>query len=47
MTIRFAAANTKHVGWFKQTVYFAGAFVALWILVGMVTNRERRRAENP
>jgi len=47
MTIRFAAANTKHVGWFKQTIYFTGAFVALWILVGMVTNRERRRAANP
>jgi prepilin-type processing-associated H-X9-DG protein len=42
MTIRFAAANTKHVGWFKQTIYFVGAFLALWILVSLVASRDNR-----
>ncbi len=42
MTIRFAAANTKQVGWFKQTIYFAGAFLALWILVSLVASRDHR-----
>ena len=41
-TIRFAAANTKQVGWFKQTIYFAGAFLALWILVSLVASRDHR-----
>ena len=43
MTIRFAAANTKHVGWFKQALYFGGGFLLLWIFVSMVANREPRR----
>lgn len=42
MTIRFAAANTKHIGWFKQTIYFVGGFLALWILVSLVASRGNR-----
>jgi len=45
MTIHFAAANTKQVGWFKQTTYVVGAFLALWILVGALANRDSRRVQ--
>ena len=45
MTIHFAAANTKQVGWFKQTIYVVGAFLALWILVGALANRDSRRVQ--
>ena len=45
MTIQFTAANTKHIGWFKQTIYVVGAFLALWVLVSAVANRNSRRAQ--
>ena len=43
MTIRFAAENTKQMGWFKQVIYFGAGFLALWILMSLVANREPQR----
>ncbi len=45
MTIEFAASNTKEVGWLKQAVYLAGAFMMLWIFVGAVANRAAQRPQ--
>lgn len=50
MTIQFAAANVKEVGWFKKVLYGAGGFLMLWIFVAVVVNRRpasRIGAEQP
>jgi hypothetical protein len=45
MTIRFAAANTKEVGWFKRVIYFGGAFLMLWIFVSAMARRPSHGAQ--
>jgi hypothetical protein len=44
MTVAFAAANAKHVGWFQQAFYFVAGFLILWAFVSVAKPALQRRA---
>jgi hypothetical protein len=45
MTVAFAAANAKHVGWFQQMIYLIAGFWILWAFVSVAN--ARRNSEAP
>jgi hypothetical protein len=46
MTVSFKAINTASTGWFKRSLLWIGGFLALWVVVGVVTAfRPARRLE--
>jgi hypothetical protein len=44
MTIAFAAANAKHVGWFRQVTYLVAGFLILWAFVSVANTRRDPQA---
>ena len=44
MTVAFAAANAKHVGWFQQALYLVAGFALLWVLVSVMNNHRQLSA---